>query len=107
MCIQNGLAVLYPAWARLGPAEQHGLDRMGSMILVMASSVALLAIGLLPPLLVGAVVGFRLFFVMGVWAAVPGAVAAWLTLVGECMGVVVLLGQAYDRLDPSESGLLS
>ncbi|MEJ2185047.1 MAG: putative ABC exporter domain-containing protein [Gemmatimonadota bacterium] len=106
MCIQNGLAVLYPAWARLGPTQQHGLDQMGTMILVMVSTLVLLAIGLLPPLLVGAVVGFRLFVLLGAWAAVPAAAAAWLALAAEGVGVVVLLGEAYDRMDPSEAGLL-
>jgi ABC-2 type transport system permease protein len=107
MCIQNGLAVLYPAWTRLGPTQQHGLDQMGSMILMMLTTVVLLGVGLLPPLLVGAVVGFRLFFIVGTWAAAPAAVAAWLTLIGECVGGVVLLGRAYDRMDPSEAGLLT
>jgi ABC-2 type transport system permease protein len=107
MGIQNGLAVLFPAWARLGPAQQHGLDQMGNMILVMLTTVVLLAIGLLPPLLVGAVVGFSLYLGIGAWAFLPAALAAWAALVGECVGALVLLGRAYDRMDPSQAGLLS
>ncbi len=106
MCIQNAMAVLYPAWANLGPTQQPGLDQMGGMILMTLVNGVLTILGLLPPLLVGAFVAFQLYLMLGAWAAVPAALAVWLALFAECVGVVVLLGRAYDRMDPSEIGLL-
>lgn len=107
MCVQNAIVALYPGWTHLGPSQRPGLDQLGGMMLMMLISGLLLVVGLLPPLLVGAVVAFPLYLVLGVWTAVPAALAAWLALIGECVGVVVLIGRVYDRMDPSEAGLLA
>jgi hypothetical protein len=106
MGIQNLLVVAYPAWSSLGPTQQRGMDQTGTMILMMLVTGILLAIGVLIPVFAGGVIAMRLVSALGLWVAVPAAMGAWLTLVGECVLLVVLLGDAYDALDPSEAGLL-
>lgn len=104
--VQNLLAVAYPAWARFGPTQQQGMDQMGTMILMMLVTVLLLAIGLLVPVIAGGAIALRLVFFFGVWTVIPAAVVAWLALVGECAVLIVLLGETYDDMDPSELELL-
>ena len=104
--IQNIIAVLFPAWTSMGPTQSQGIDQTGSMMVSMLITGVFLAIGLLGPLIFGAVAAFRFFSIMGVWAVVPGLVGVWIILAGEVLLLVVLLGEAFEEMDPSEEGLL-
>jgi hypothetical protein len=107
MGIQNVLAVIFPAWVPLGPTQAQGIDQMGGMMLSMLITGVLLAAGLLAPVIVGGTVALRTWAVLGLWTALPAFVALWGTLVGEVLVFVVLLGDAFDELDPTAEGLLS
>jgi hypothetical protein len=48
----------------------------------------------------------RTVSVLGPWAAVPVYIGAWLTMVAELILLAVLLGDAYEEMDPSAEGLL-
>jgi len=104
--IQNVLAVLFPAWTRLGPTQSHGLDQTGNMMVSMLLTGLLLVVGILAPVIFGAVTAFRFFSILGVWAVIPALVGVWIILAGEVLLLVVLLGEAYDEMDPSVEGLL-
>jgi len=104
--IQNIIAVVFPAWIKLGPTQTQGVDQMGSMMIIMLITGVLLAVGLLGPVVFGVVAAFRFFSTMGFWALIPGLMGAWMILAGEVVLLVVLLGEAFDEMDPSEEGLL-
>lgn len=103
---QNALAVLFPAWTRVGANRPGGIEQMGMFMLTFLGTVLFLAVGLLAPAVFGAGVALRLVGPMGAWAALPAAAGAWLVLWGEVVLLVVLLGDAYDELDPADAGLL-
>jgi Putative ABC exporter len=104
--IQNVIAVMFPAWAPLGPTQAQGIDQMGVMILSMLIAGVLMLVGLLAPAIVAGTVALRTFAVLGPWTAVPTYLALWGTFVGEVLVLVVLLGDAFDELDPTAEGLL-
>ena len=104
--IQNFIAVVFPAWTRMGPTQAHGVDQTGNMMVSMLLTGVLLAVGLLCPVIFGAGAAMRFFSIMGVWAVVPGLVGVWVILAGEVLLLVVLLGEAFEEMDPSEEGLL-
>lgn len=64
----------------------------------------LLALGILAPLTFGVLAAFRFFFIMGHWAVIPSLVGV--ILVGDLILLVVLLGEAYEKMDHSVKGLL-
>src|SRR5581483_11210173 len=51
LTIQNGTAVLFPAWVRLGPVVSTGVEALGQNVLGTAANLIALAIGLIVPLL--------------------------------------------------------
>ena len=106
LAVQNILAVNFPAWVKLGPEMAQGIDGFGSQILMMLISLVLMALALLFPLAVGASVAMKLFPMMKLWAVIPVAISALATLVGEVVLTAVLLGEAFEALDPAEAGLL-
>ena len=53
MMIQNGAALLYPAWVRLGSGRPAGVEALGQNMLMMVVFVALLAVTLLLPVAIG------------------------------------------------------
>ena len=49
MLIQNGAALLLPAWVRLGPDRPIGVEALGHNMLVMSGFLVILAILLAAP----------------------------------------------------------
>jgi hypothetical protein len=114
--IQNAMAVLFPAWVRLGPIVTTGVEALGQNVLAMIANLLSLGLGLILPLL-------------GAWA-----VAAWMaagsgfssmgaasqlgrpftitlvvvvasTLLGlETYGAMRFLGRALARAEPLQTG---
>lgn len=107
MGIQNGLVVVFPGWAEYGPTKAPGIDQMGEMLISILITSVLMALAMLVPAMCGGAVAFRLFGYLGSWAAAPAALVALLVLIGECVLMTVLLGEAFDELDPSQEGLLN
>ena len=106
MGIQNCLVVVFPAWMDYGPSKAQGIDQMGGMMLSLAITAVLLTLALLVPLICGGAVAFRLFPLIGFYAATPAALAVIAALIAEIVVLVILLGEAYDELDASEEGLM-
>ena len=103
---QNGLALLFPAWPRIGMTREGGVEQMGMFVLTLLCTLLFLVAALLPAATFGGGVFFRLVGGLGGWAVLPAAVGAWIVLWGEVVMMVVLLGDAYDDLDPADAGLL-
>jgi len=103
---QNALALLFPAWTRLGVERPGGVEQMGALVLTLVAMVVVLALTLLPAALFGGVVGFRLIAGLGTvaWllAGLSGGVVLWV----QVALLVAFLGRRYDALDPVEAGLL-
>lgn len=101
--IHNGMALLFPAWVRLGTSGGAGVEAMGQMMLTSIVTVLLLAILLILPTIAGAAV----YFVMQ-WPplfAVAGAgIAAGIACGIEGYLLIGALGGALDRLEPMQIG---
>lgn len=103
LSIQNGIALLFPAWVRLGPSRPSGVEAMGQNLLTMLSATLLLALLLLLPALAG---WLSLGALRASGAAWPAAlVVALLTLGAEVFGIVSWLGRIFDRTEPTETGV--
>src|SRR5262249_5706223 len=76
MLIQNGGAILFPAWVRSGPERAGGVEALGQNMLLIIAHVILLALLAAVP----AACAFSLHVVLqplvGGWADVVGAVMA-------------------------------
>lgn len=107
LAIQNGLALFFPDWMRVGVEGSSGVEFLGQAIVRLAASVVLLGIGLLLPAIVGAAIGFRSLVVLGPWAGLAGALTAVAALWFEVGLIVAWLGGVFERTDPSEAGLPS
>jgi ABC-2 type transport system permease protein len=98
---QNALALMFPAWVRIGPARPGGVEAMGQRVVLMAISFLVLMIALIPAAIAAALVGFALSLVMtGPPVVLPSLVALGVLLV-ECWLVTTLLGQVLERTDLS------
>jgi len=50
--IQNGMAVLFPAWVRLGPVVTTGVEALGQNVLAMIANLISLGVGMVPPVII-------------------------------------------------------
>jgi hypothetical protein len=105
LVVQNGLALFFPEWMRVGAEGAGGIEFMGQHILRIVGSILLILAGLIPPALVGAAIAARLFPAIGARAAIPAAVAFIPALWIEVALVVLWLGDVFERTDPAEAGL--
>lgn len=107
LLLQNGMALFLPAWVPLGRERTGGIDQLGTMALLWIGTILLMVPAILPPLLAGGGVGYLLYALMGPGAAIlTGALAAWLVVAAEIVGLVHLLGDQWDEMDVVEAGLL-
>ncbi|MDA1081203.1 MAG: hypothetical protein O2973_05925 [Gemmatimonadetes bacterium] len=103
--IQNGIAVLFPGWIRLGSEGQGvgAVDMMGQAILGMMAMLIAFLICLILPALVAFIV-FTMVKPPAVVAAGFVMVVGSLALVGESYAMMLGLGRALERLEPSQVG---
>jgi hypothetical protein len=105
MLIQNGAALLYPAWVRLGSGRSGGVEVLGQNLLMMIAFVVLLAGTLVLPVTVGGGAFLLLRAVLENWAIIPAA-ALGLGLIGfEAALIVEWLGRVFERTDPASAGI--
>ena len=105
MLIQNGAALLFPAWIRLGSGRPGGVEALGQNLLMMIVFVTLLAVLLLLPLVIGGGAFLLLRGVVGEWAALPAAVLILGTIAFEAALLVEWLGRIFERIDPAAAGI--
>jgi hypothetical protein len=105
MLIQNGAALLYPAWVRLGSGRAGGVEALGQNMLMMIAFVALLAGTLVVPVAVGGGAFLLLRTALENWAVIPAAILG-LGLIGfEAALIVEWLGRIFERTDPASAGI--
>ncbi len=105
LLLQNGAALLFPAWVHLGPRRAGGVEALGQNTLAMIVYAAVLALALVPPVLAAAVVGWALWPAWGMWALAP---AGAITVAGVTLEARLLLGplgRVFERIDIADAGL--
>jgi ABC-2 type transport system permease protein len=99
--IHNGLALLFPGWVKVGESGAAGVEAMGQMMLTSVLTFTMLALLLVVPAIVGAVV-----YVTIMWpplvATASTAIAAGLALAAESWLVMTLLGSSLEKLEPQQ-----
>lgn len=99
--VQNGIAVIFPAWVSPGASRGQGIDVMGQRMLMMAGMVLTLLLAVLPAAILAAVVAGLVFLAISVIPViVPSAVVTTILLI-ECVVASELLGRVVDRTDPT------
>jgi hypothetical protein len=105
MLIQNGAALLYPAWVRLGSGRPGGVEALGQNLLMMIAFLALLSLALVLPVAIAGGTFLLLRGMLESWAALPAAILA-LGITGfEAALIVEWLGGVFERTDPATAGI--
>lgn len=105
MLIQNGAALLYPAWVHLGSGRPGGVEALGQNFLMMVGFVALLALALAPPVVIAGGAFLLLRPALDAWAAVPAAALAIGIMAFEAALMVEWLGRLFEQTDPAVAGI--
>ncbi|MDB4874679.1 MAG: hypothetical protein JWM41_1125 [Gemmatimonadetes bacterium] len=102
LTIQNGTAVLFPGWVRLGPVVSTGVEALGQNVLAMIANLFSLALGLVIPLMVAWGIVAALHEPRGVaWALV--IILASIILAAETYAAMRFLGGALARAEPGQT----
>jgi ABC-2 type transport system permease protein len=105
MLIQNGAALLYPAWVRLGSGRTAGIEALGQNLLMVIAFVALLSLTLVLPIVLGGGTHLLLRGAIGDWALIPASGVALGTIGFEAACMVEWLGGVFERIDPASAGI--
>jgi ABC-2 type transport system permease protein len=99
LIVQNGLAVLFPAWAMIGATRTRGVEVMGQRLLLQAGILLSLLLALLPAVLVGGLAGLAIYLTTGLVPVVVPAVLVAAVMLAEAFLATEALGKALDRTD--------
>ena len=94
--IQNGAALLFPAWVRTD-IRPGGIEQMGQHLLTAGVSFLLLLLFLAGPVLVGGGATYLLRPALGSWALLAAALVAGAGLLLEAFLLVDWLGERFER----------
>lgn len=98
--IQNGTALLFPAWVRLG-TESRGFETMGQNLLTTGATTLVAAVALVFPVGAGALV-LWLANDWGGWAVLAATALASAIIVAELWPVMRWLGSVFEHIDVNE-----
>lgn len=99
LTIQNGLAVLFPAWMRLGSAVSTGVEALGQNLIATMASILSLGFALVLPVLIG-FIAVRYFLLSGAVATVGIIVFASCALAFETYGVMKYVARVFEKAEP-------
>jgi ABC-2 type transport system permease protein len=105
MLIQNGVALLYPAWVHLGSGRPGGVEALGQNLLMMIAFVALLSLTLVVPVAMAGGTYLLLRPALDAWAAIPATILALGAIGFEAALIVEWLGGIFERTDPAAAGI--
>jgi ABC-2 type transport system permease protein len=106
MLIQNGGAILFPAWVHLGGGRPGGVEVLGQNMLMIMAFVAVLALTLAIPAAIGGGAFLLLRPALGWWSAAPATALLLGALAVEAAWIVDWLGKVFERTDPVGAGIL-
>jgi hypothetical protein len=98
--VQNGLAVLFPAWVAVGASRARGIDAMGQRLLMLAGLLLALAVSLVPGVVVAGAFAFVAYQATGVVLILLPALIVALVVAAECWLAIEGLGRVLERTDP-------
>ena len=101
--IHNGLALLFPAWVRLGETGVNGIEAVGQSMLTMLVTLLMLGVLLAVPALLGGAI-YLLLQAQPIVALAASGIGSGLLLGLEAWGVIGLLGGSLERLEPMQVG---
>lgn len=101
LVVQNGAAVLFPAWVAIGASRARGVEAMGQRLLMLAGIMLTLVVSVLPAAIVAALVAGAIYFSMGVVPVIVPAAIVAVVMVVECLLVIEWLGRVLERTDVS------
>jgi len=104
--VQNAVALIFPAWIRLGLSRPGGVEAIGQGVLTAFGSTLALALLLLAPAVVGGALGAIVVSQTGLWGLLPGALLAAALVLGEFWLATAWLGRTFDRTEPLTEGLV-
>ncbi|HEX2250094.1 MAG TPA: putative ABC exporter domain-containing protein [Gemmatimonadales bacterium] len=105
MLIQNGGALLYPAWVHLGSGRAAGVEVLGQNLLMMVAFMALLALLLVLPAIIGGGAYLLLRPTLEGWAVVPASCLFLTVIAFEAAWLVEWLGRVFEQTDPASAGI--
>ncbi len=101
LCLQNGAALLFPAWVLSAPGQARGgFEVLGQRMIVYLAQMLGLILALIPAVVAGALVYVGAGWLLGRWMGfglAAGAAAGVLLAESACL--VVALGWIWDRTD--------
>jgi hypothetical protein len=100
LTIQNGLAVMFPAWMRLGSAVSTGVEALGQNLIATMASILSLVFALIVPLLIG-LIAVRYFMLSGAVATAGTIIFASCVLALETYGVMQYLARVLAKAEPA------
>ncbi|HEU5305623.1 MAG TPA: hypothetical protein VFU40_13315, partial [Gemmatimonadales bacterium] len=105
MLIQNGAALLYPAWVRLGASRTGGVEALGQSFLMMVAFAFLLGLTLALPVGIGGGALLLLRAPLDGWAVFPAGALVLSIIAYEAALMVGWLGHLFERTDPAAIGV--
>lgn len=99
--VQNGLAVLYPAWVQLG-TDRRGFEVMGQTILTFGMTLVLGAVAFVFPTLLALATWFIGRVWLGAWSVPLAAFVALLVMLAELIPLWFVLGGVLERTEPGD-----
>ena len=96
--VQNGIALLYPAWVRLG-TEARGFETMGQNLLTTGATVLVAALGLVFPFAIGALIAWATRAWLGSFGVLIGTLVGVLVIAVQLWPVILWLGRVFERTD--------
>jgi hypothetical protein len=101
MLIQNGAALLFPAWVHLGSGRPGGVEALGQNMLMIVAYAAVLGLALAAPGALGLLVFTVAREGLGWWALAPGVATLGLGIAVEAAALLRWLGGVFESTDPA------
>ena len=101
LMLQNGLAVLFPAWLSPGLRSRQGFDVMGQRMLMLYGMLFVLIIALIPAVIAAGAVGYGIFAATGTVPVLIPSLVATVVLLIQAGILSTALGRVFDRTDVS------
>jgi len=98
--IQNGVALYFPAWVRLG-TNDRGFESMGQGILTAGASFLVVVVAMVFPA-AAATITYLLAGALGAWRATAAALAAAVVLLLQLVPAVAALGTRFEETEVTE-----
>ena len=102
LVVQNGMAIMFPAWVPAGGARAAGLEATGQRLLMLAANLITIVLSLVPGAIVGGLIGWLVYWKTGVVIVLVPALILCVFMLAQCWLAVEGLGRLLERTDVTE-----